>query len=92
MTLAPDPFTPSAAIEDAALLLETCRMLRHVDTAIAAAREELDEVASLVVRARAVDTPPALLERLEVAVARIRDLEGTRATYAGRIAEVLAVA
>ena len=58
---------------------DLCRELRLLDDARRAAREELDEVASLVVAANPLEAlPNPLRSRLSVVTGRIDDLEARR--------------
>lgn len=80
-------------------LLELCRELRILDDGVIGARQELDEIASLVVRSHPLDMlPEELRDRLRSVTATLDDREQRRAvvrkeldTLDARIAETVPV-
>lgn len=80
-------------VEDRAnALLDACRKLRLLDDAIRVAREDLNEVAGLVVKlSPAVDVPPHLRRRLRVTVRRINSLETKRRALLGSLDSPLVI-
>lgn len=69
----------SFATGDAGHLLNLSRQLRHLDTAVAATRQEFGEIVEEVCRLNPLhETPPVLEERLASTYQRLRDLEENR--------------
>lgn len=65
--------------EQASRVLDLCRSLRLADSAIVTTRQELDEVASLVVACNPLEpTPDVALTRLSVVTGRLIELETKR--------------